>query len=216
MIPEVVIYNTIINLIKKIRTDWVANTATPENSIFYRIFNGVAFGNYNYYKEAQKIILGGDDYSRSVEVNMFFNGKRAGMPTIHIHLPNEATGANSIGLDTGSFGALNQNGISRDNKARAFDARYVLVATSDNTMEVLMLYYFLKYCFISIMDNLGTIGFRNIKLSGNDINIPTEIFPTPVFSRGFAISFDYEMVVTSMFSQDIIENFDFQGEAYLN
>jgi len=211
LIPELILYNTIDNVLNLIRDDF-QNKSNEKDTILYKIFNGTREGVFDFYKQSKVIFLQKNDSPRKLEVCMFFNSERAAVPTIHINLPQESSGEDGIGIDEGFASphySFEGNTKYTPTYTRRFDSMYHAIVTSDNTMEVILIYHFLRYIMISIFDHISLSGLENPKLSGQDLNIYSEIIPENVFIRGLGISFSYDVKALSLFDKDMVKNLIF-------
>ncbi len=144
---------------------------------------------------------------------MFFDTERAALPTIHITLPNEQTGQSGIGVDEGFVDELHEGGKSVPILTRRFDTQYSIIVTSDNSFEVIMIYYTLRSLLISTFVQLEFEGLSNPKLSGQDLRLYQEIIPRNVFARAIGLSVSYEESSPALFSKDEITSIIFDGKA---
>lgn len=201
--PEIILFNTFKAVIKAVRDDYAANVADNTKSLLYQVlYNNSATTNdgkiqrYNLFEQAVKVFITTEDDLRHLDVNLFFNAKRASIPTLHITLPSEQEKNNSLGIGEG----INEPLYIPDTTTptaykRTFNRRFTattnLVITSDNTNEIVLIYHFIRSLIISLMEGLSLTGLENLKLSGGDININTDLVPQGIYSRVIGISYEY-------------------------
>lgn len=208
LVPEVILYNVINALLGELKDNY-NNTTEKTKTHLYRFWNGVKDTKYDYYKEAVHLFAGREkDNPRKVEARMFFDAERAKIPTIHITMPSDQTGENSIGMD--QSGRVDEMYI--DNVAstitptlgRRFNAQFYIVCTSDNNREVLLMYHTLRAMLISSWRSLELAGLSNIKLSGQELKIDDRLVPNHIFMRGIGVLNSYDVRVPEVFPQPLI------------
>lgn len=210
--PEIVLFNTLSNLLDKIEADWNANTDKTK-TILSRILEGLSLGNYDLYVEAQAIFLKAKDDPRKLEVRSFFDAERAPIPTIHINLPSEKPGQDGIGIDEG-FADTIYDDIALENVpvyTRRFDTQHGIVITSENSWEVITIYLIIKACLVALFDHLQISCLENPKLSGSDLQINETLVPKPVFARIIRLDSSHDMQVASLFSRQTIQDIIYTG-----
>lgn len=208
IIPEIKILEIIETSLKVIETNY-NETLDKEKTLLYRIFGLNQTGKYNFYEQAKDIFLRDNNHPRKIETRMMFDAQRANLPTIHISMPSESNGEDGIGVDEGYQESIvdNENKTITKTYTRVFDAQYNAIITSDNSLEVLCIYHLLKSTLIGIFDNIEFQGIRNPKLSGQDLQINSDIVPPHIFTRGIGIHCFYEQTVPSLQKEDFIKGF---------
>jgi hypothetical protein len=88
-----------------------------------------------------------------------------------------------------------------------FDAQYNCIITSDNSLEVLCVYHMIKATLIGIFDNIEFQGIRNPKLSGQDLQLNSDLVPPHIFVRGVGINCSYEQSVPAIQTESFINSF---------
>ncbi|HNQ20662.1 MAG TPA: hypothetical protein PKI46_06345, partial [Bacteroidales bacterium] len=164
---------------------------------------------FNFFEQAQDIFLRGNEHPRKIAVRMMFDAQRANLPTIHISMPSESNGSDGLGVDEG----YQEDIVDTENReviktyTRMFDTQYNCIITSDNSTEVLCIYHLIKSVLIGIFDSIEFSGIRNPKLSGQDLQINSDIVPPHIFTRGIGISCSYEQTVPSIQKEKFINTF---------
>ena len=205
-IPEIELYNQINFILNYIKHDY--STKEVEDTFLHQILNGNAIEGYDYFLQATDLFNRANTHSRKIHTTISFNAQKAHLPTIHITLPSEQTEGNGIGLDAGIYDPIQSHRGSQEVLRRAFTSRYDLLITSDNNSEVLLIYHVLRAAIISFIPVLEHKGFKNIKLSGQDIRISNELIPN-MFMKGIGISFNYEVLVPDLVvNKDVLTFFN--------
>lgn len=208
-IPEIEIFKIINSLLIVIEQDFNANLADETKSILYKLFYGQKIERFDFYTEIKNIILRENNHPRKLETRMMFDAQRAHLPTIHISMPSEQKGEDGIGVDEGySENEIDElNGKYIPIYTRAYQTTYNCIITSDNSLEVLVIYHLVKAMLISIIDSIELNGIRNIVLSGQDLQIQTDLVPTHIFSRGIGINCFYEQEIPKIQQENIVSKF---------
>lgn len=213
--PQLVLFNTIRSILKTIRSDW-AFYSDKSRTILYKILHDQQAGNFDFYKEGQEIFLKKSDDPRILDVRMFFDIQRASIPTIHINMPGEVSGDNGLGVDAGfNDPEFNEeDGTFTEVNNRRFNATYNIIITSDNSMEVLLIYTVIRTVMIGIFDHVSLSGLENPKLGGFDLQINSDLVPLGIFMRSLKLDCSYEIPSAQIFTKEIITNLIFNGTPY--
>lgn len=209
LIPEIVLYNLLEAIFEAIRVDF-HNHTDERDTLLYSYFGDIKAhkNKYKWFDQAKDLFLREEDHPRKIEVEMFFNSERARIPTVHITLPGEQATGDGIGVDEGYQEAefYDKDLTFRHVRTRMFDAQYQILITSDNTLEVQMLYNFVRGMLISIFDKVELAGLRNPKLSGQDLRLDSSLIPEHIFVRALGIHCQYEVDVPEYFTSEMIAN----------
>jgi hypothetical protein len=219
LMPEVVIYNTLKSIFQIVKQDFQENE--EQETILYHFFgkdenkNNVEWETFNYFEQAKELFL-----KREIEVNMGYNMENSGQGVVHILLPEESGRDFGIGADENYQPNVFNEGYSQNSYKpqynNVYDANYNLMITSENTLEVLLIYNFIKASFISLYYHLELSGLRLPKFGGRDVQVQSDLVPTHIFHRSFNLSFMYEVYVPDFFSKNIIKNFKVTGISLTN
>jgi hypothetical protein len=210
IIPETILYNVIESLFQVVRDDWEANTNKAQtilHDMFYKDDNGdiMRHNKFVYYDQAQAILLRTNDQSRRLECTVGYNTERVNIPTIHIILPEEDKGdGNGIGFNEGDYPTQDYTTDYREVYNYVLSANYNLLVTSDNSGEVILIYNFLKYCFVSLHAHLENMNLQNIRFGGADLQMQNDLVPTNVFHRTFRVGFAYQNKINDLFRRKFI------------
>jgi len=192
---------------------WVSDnqndTNIPEDEKWlYRNFNDVELGTYKFLDQLQNMVLRTSKNARKLETRLMFDMDRANFPTIHIHLPQENAGAqNAIGTNISSEMYLNTDNTANYIHGRSFDSSYDLIITSDNDMEVIMIYEFLKCLFVAAAETLAE-NFTVFDFSGKELIPNFEVVPNGVYFRALTVKLDQLVETPSIVKINTITNFD--------
>ena len=204
LIPEIRLRSLTAAFVQFIRDDY--NDAVDKTTtLMYDWFNGIRDGKLDYYVEAKKIFLTDDSESRHIVVRSMFDADRMGPPTIHIVLSNEQKGS----LDGIAVDRAENNGAVTF--SRSFDTTYSIVFTSDNPVEVYIMYNAIRAMYIMLMSSVELAGFRNFKLGGRDVMPNEDIVPVNMLMRSMTATFTYQNSVglAKQFTQEEISRIIF-------
>lgn len=211
IIPERILLTSLRSLLKLIRDDY--NGQVDKNdSYLYRILGTINLDRYKFFDQAKQVLIANNDDPRFLEIQLFFKLTRAGLPTIHITLPNENSGLGGLNIDENfQEQEISDDGLSyRPVYSRRFDTTYNLVITSDNTNEVVLIYHFLRAMLIPLFDHLNASGLEQCRISGSDLNL-SHILPPNIFVRAINLSFSYDVNVAKLFDSTVINSLIFNA-----
>lgn len=204
IIPEIILLSTFKSALQVIRDDFNTNVGNETKTILYKLLQGNSIQRYDLFTQAKKVIITTDDDPRHFDINLFFNAKRAAIPTGHITLPSENQKDNAIAISEGFPDPMyddSQNAVTRTFNRR-FNAKYNIIFTSDNTNEVVLLYHLFRCILIALTEHLSLAGLEGMKWSGSDISINTDIVPVNVHARALGLDFSYDVVAIDLFAKD--------------
>lgn len=209
--PELIIYNFIKTIQKILKKDFEENldkSKTLLNSLFEkdRDEKKLQLETYDHLKQAEKILI-----SKGFAVNLGYNTEVSKMGCVHILLPSENSQPTGIGGNDGYQEDLEFDDSFSPIFSQSFSTTYNLLISSENSLEVLMIYNFLKASFLSLHEHLELYGFQNLKMGGNDIQMQQDLVPTNIYHRSLTISFDYEMIIPSFYKTKLAKDFKLTG-----
>lgn len=208
--PELIIYDNLVKLFNFVNIDYEARTDKTK-TILYQIFHRdvnnmrLTFNKVDYYEQAKNIFIFRDnDHKRKVEVNMGFNMERASLPTIHILMPSDTPGSSPIGSNIGYQHALDSEtaNLKHEVLTISFSSVYNLLITSNNQMEVLIIYLMMKSGFLGLKTQLELLGLQNVVFGGNDLTLSQDMVPD-LYTRSFNLSFSYDFGGRDIFTVKI-------------
>lgn len=158
--------------------------------------NTIAYDRYNFFDQAKAILLRDNTNVRTLQHFVGYNLDRVSAPCIHILLPTENKGKfDSISLsesNTYERDVCAGDGLFQ-NKSTSSNAVYHLMITSDNSHEVLIVYYWLKAMLVIFSETTGLHGLLNLVISGQDVTMQQEtVTPPHVYHRNLSLQFDFE------------------------
>lgn len=215
VMPELIIYKTLKSIFQIVRDDY--NNYEEADTILFQLFgldecgNRMSWEQFDYYEQAKEIFINKPD---SVQINLGYNMEVSDVACIHIMLPNESGKPLGIGADENYLGYAEQHGNQEVSQAiftQMFDANYNMVITSENTLEVLIIYHFLKGALISLHAHIGLSGLRLPKISGQDIQLQSDLVAPHLFHRALGLSFTYEVHVPDIMRKRLIKDFNVTG-----
>lgn len=198
LLPELVIYNSLVSIIKMLRKDIEDNAANEQNTILYRLFSKDEEGDtlqlnlMNIYTQAKKIVTNKGNLS----VNYGYNQKVAQNISLHIILPQESA-TMAIGADEGYLSEYTTDSSGKVTEERMFftqmyKSTYQIMITSNNSAEVMIVYNILKCMLLMLVPQLELMGLRTPTFSGNDIVMQDDLSPVPIFHKVINVTFQYE------------------------
>lgn len=201
ILPEIILLDAYKKALKYIRNNYNDNLADVTKSFLGIILgNSNAIQRYNLLDQSKKVFITTENDPRNLDVNLFFNASRASVPTIHITNPSDTLITNALSISEGYqdpiFDDVEQTFQTVFN--RKFRAKYNIVLTSDNTNEILLMYNVIRSITISMMEHLELSGLQNIKISGADINLKSDIIPINVFIKAIGLEFEYDVVALKL------------------
>jgi len=214
LMPEVIIYKTLKAIFQIVRDDFANHPV--QDTILHQYFgidecdNPVEWEGFNYFEQAKELFI---DKPNRIQVNLGYNMEVSDVACIHIMLPNESGRPFGIGADENYIGyaAQQTDGVSQAIFTKLFDATYNLIITSENTLEVLLIYHFLRGALISLYTHIELSGLRLPKLSGQDIQLQPDLVPPHIFHRALGLNFVYEIHVPDIMRKRLIKEFKVTG-----
>lgn len=215
LIPEIALSKILTGLLLLMKVDYQAQV-DKTNSILDDLFKDIIFDKFNFYDQAVNLFTKPKDERRRLEISMGYNLNRATMPTIHIILPSEQPKTAPIGGNEGyepNWLGIDDNGDNINAGVFTYENQvtYNLLITSDNVMEVILLYNWLKYMFVSIYPHMELSGFRNLMFGGSDLNFDDSLIPNNAFHRNFNMNFEYEYSARDIAQRKIATGFIIEG-----
>ncbi len=220
IIPDIIILDAYKAVIAFLRRD-LSEKENEEDTILYKILGSNFLQRYGLFEQAKAIFNDDVDNPRKIDINMFFNMSRLGLPTVHIMMHSESPESDGIGIDEGYNDSIyipnedeSGNITSYDVQKvlnRGFRSTYNVVFTSENTNEVLTMFHVFRALSIPLIDHLEVSGLKNISISVEELTPITDIVPQHVFMRSLAISFIYDVKGYYHFSGGLLSNIIFNG-----
>jgi hypothetical protein len=220
LIPEVILHYTVKTILDLIKSDFESQ-ADEKNSVLHEFLfqddNGmeITMNKFSYYEQGKNLFLKNEDESRKLTVNVGYNTERKGLPTIHILLPSETSGEVGIGMGEGykQYNIFGDEGEYKRNFTNVFDSNYNMLITSDNSSEVVLIYHVLKNFMFAIFEHFENMGLRQPKISGQDLQLNTDLLPQNVYNRNISVSFFYESTVSEVMRHKLVKMFEVNPQA---
>jgi len=194
LIPEIRLQALIEELLEKIRVDdrTAIDGGNESDSFLFRILDGNEIDGISLLTQAREILNKGDENRQKLETRLMFDRDRAQLPTIHITLPSEGKGKeNAIGFGADGRNLItNSDGSISHQYSRSFGTTYELAITSNDPIQVVIIYNIIKSGFIAIADSLELSGMKIPDFSGGDVSINQDLVPN-VYLRAMRITLDY-------------------------
>lgn len=224
IIPEFILLDAIEKGLVFVKSDYQTHLAnqTEEKSYLYRLLGGANIQRYNYFKQGKKVILAEEDDPRRLSVDLMYNMEINKVPSIYIALAAEQTGQNGIGLDQGYRESYYTDRDETDPEnlipgdevvtfTRRMNTSYNIMIVSDNSNEVVMLYHFLRAMLLSLHPHLNLSGIENITMSGQDLQLYSDLIPKSAFMRAIGLNIQYEVTVPDLQATLLIQDVNFIG-----
>lgn len=201
LIPEIILFNTITAFQTLLAQDYNAATDKTQTALHDMFgqddnLNNLQLEKFNYLTQAVALFTRTQESPRQFTVNVGYNLNRAMLPTVHILLPQETPGRyNAIGLNEGEIPTEYHPEATPQyetiTRARSYRASFDLMVTSDNSSEVLLIYYMIKNMLVYTGDTFELLGLHNYELTGQDVQLDAAYAPPNVFHRSIRLTFDY-------------------------
>lgn len=208
LVPELTIEKILKTALNFIRTDYnnqVSQYNDEKLSYLYYLTENVGVERMVVFNEAKKIFLIDDPYDpKRININLGWPQTIKSALNVTITQAGEQYAQNAISVDESPdimeefvYDANDSNNDEtnawRRTYGRRYSATYRIIVTGDNTNEVLMLYKIFKSLFISFdgTGHLNYMGFENVKITGQDIEIKSDIIKNR-WAKALNLSFEYE------------------------
>lgn len=218
-VPELKLYQIVQALISEVNEDFKRHADEKDTFLYHLFGDELGQGKYNYFDQAKSLFVDRADiaeHPKKVEVNMMYNAKRAGTPTIHITLPAETGEWDTIGVGEGGVRATDFVESSTEGTItplynRRFQTMYHIICTSESSQEVFLMYHVLRAAMISALDYIDMAGLKNPKLSGQDIRQNDQLVPNHIYMRGIGLSCFYTVEIPRYYDARVIGNLVLTG-----
>lgn len=217
IIPEKTLKQVIDYCLKQLKDDYLENktAGTETQSYIYKHLGDqtpVSNTDFDFYNNAVALLTRDSSHARCIETHFFLNTSRFNLPTIHITLSADNKGADGIGFDKNVDGPVFLTDTQfTDTGTRSFATRYQVVFTSDNTFEVILMYYLLRAALIGNSHLLSLNGIENPSIKGADIMLNDGLSPMGIYSRALFIDCMYSQTALAFTKQDITTDINVSG-----
>lgn len=213
--PELTLKGLLDVILKKIKDDY-NGASVPKESFLYRLYGGLKIGNYDVFETAVNIFNCDNSDARKIDTRLMYDNTRANIPTIHVIIPEEIPNGDGIGMDEGYQEATlnSDNTTLTEYLARAYDMKFRLYITSDNSFETVIIHNVIKAALIINIPSLQLNGYRNVKIYGNDLKINEQLTPS-VFMRAINLDCNYEFIVPNMNTISVVNDITLKGKPYV-
>ena len=204
IIPDFALENLLTTAIKFLKKDYDEQVTKYEKlSYLYLLTHGVGIQRLNLFEEAKAIFFNTDKNSdKKVSVTLGWPETLKSSLNIIITHVGEDYAQNALGVDQGteiyeehvptSIDSDGEPNNWRTTYARRYKANYRIIITGDNTNETIVMYHVIKSLLIAFegTSHLAAMGFQNPQITGNDIEIKTDIIKHK-FAKSIRFSFEY-------------------------
>lgn len=211
-IPELELVGIITRGMSALREDY-EEKQDKSKSLIAKLYEGVIFEKYNLYEEAIALFITNmkntqGTSNRKISVKSYFDRNIRKVPAIHCAAPSEEEVMMAIGSGFGETNYLEGEDIV-ENRRKSYQSRHVIFFTSDNHIEVQLMYFTIKFLLVSIFDEYSLTTFQNPKITGNELRVDTVKAPEHFFVRGLTIDSFTEMNVPNFFFSENFSNLIF-------
>lgn len=210
--PEIIIYQTLEDIISYVRSDLKKNKDDLKKSWLYKLLGvdednkAIKMNRYEYFKQSKKVF----ESEQNLSVSFGYNPEVAKFLSLHIILPSEQTANISLGEDEGYQTEI-IDGKVQEKLVQCFKSTYQIMISGTNSGEINLVYNVLKACLIALVPHLSLKGLLTPTISGNDIVFKDDLMPNGIFHRVLNLSFMYELVVPQTIMKDLIKSISFHG-----
>lgn len=219
-VPEFILHRTLLNTLKFLRTDYDAQSDKSKSYIM-KLVAELGFEKYEYTKQVVAVFLSTNEDPRHLSIDLAFNMQKENPPSIHIVMPSETPGQNS--LSSGEGGQDNHVNYSDTEVpvaetyqsvfSRRYNTTYDIVILSDNSNEIVMIYHILKSLLVALSAHLTLSGLENLTFAGQDLQPYAELMPKNLFMRAIRLGLQYESSALDFSSHPVIQSIVFDGTA---
>lgn len=218
MIPDIAYIKVLDTLLTVLRDDAKTNFNNRGKSLLNLLFDEVddtVFERVDFLNEAFEIFSRTEKDPNYITIDLTYNTQQNRSPTLFLSLGGEQYDRNAIGNDQEDY-IDDEDGVSYHKiNVRRWSQSQSLYIYSENSNEVLIVYFILKSALISCLDFLAVTGFQNITLSGQDIAQYPDFIPKAMFYRVLTCNFQYEMRVPEIFKNQLLRSLIVTGEIKL-
>tara|TARA_R110000772_G_C13310332_1_gene440690 strand:- start:85669 stop:86445 length:777 start_codon:yes stop_codon:yes gene_type:complete len=208
-IQELELQTILQNFMAGIKADYDSRTTKTE-SVIGQMFNGLSYdnGKYDLFAQAVSLFITRMDPAvagspRKVSIRSYYDKDRENVPTMHIAAPSEQEKDNWIGggfVSSTNHAHLIPTENANDNtfyekRIRRYQTRIAIIFTSDNWIEVQLMYFLVKYGILAIFDTLILDMFQNPHVSGHELKMNDTAAGEHFYSRSIIIDSANEAVV---------------------
>lgn len=215
LIPEIAIEKMLSTSLRVIRDDF-EDSDDEKETLLYFLTKDVNIQRVNVFNEAKKIFLiTNDNDPKRITINLGYPKIVTSSVNLSIIQSAEQYAMNALSVDQSSdyFDEyISDNVRYRNTYGRRYSATYQIIITGDNTNEVLITYNIFKSLLISFdgTSHLNALGFENVKITGQDMNLKSDIFPNK-YAKNLTFSFEYEFRVPDINRSKYWNNIIFKG-----
>ena len=204
-IPEIELVNILRNFIKGLKADYDERT-NKEESILGQMFYGITYddGKYDLFTQAVDLLITRNPYDiakseRKLSIRSYYDREKTTAPTIHVACPSEEESENWFAGGLDQAGIVEPAGVDNtdfyEQRVRRYKSRHAIIFTSDNHIEIQIMYFVIKYGILSIFDTLILDLFQNPHISGNELQSSDTSASEHFYSRSLIISASNEQRV---------------------
>lgn len=206
LIPDAAIFTLLTTAFDFLRKDF-ENQIDEKQSYLYYLTNNISMQRVDVFKESKSIFLNNDPTSRErLTVNLGWPQTMREGVNVTITNPGEQYAQNVLSVDESPYiveefiynnnDPENETNHYRHSYGRRYQANFKIIITGLGTNEILVVYNVIKSILISFdgTGHLNYMGFQNVKISGQDMEIRSDIVKHK-WAKSLNLTFDYEFKV---------------------
>lgn len=210
-IPEIELVKLIRLGLLALKEDYKA-ASDKSTTLLHAMYNGVVYGNYDLYKEAVSMFVTNMEntqaaHNRKITVREYFDRTLRSVPAIHVSAPSESEDMFAIGGGWGENDIIPAEGPDMSfTRRKSYQSRLAIMFTSDNHLEVQLMYFTVKALMVSITDELQLEFFQNLKMTGTELRFDSSSIPEHFYARGLVFDSFAEMDIPNVFRSPVFRN----------
>lgn len=212
-IPEFILLDAIEKGLQFVRDDYRECVAkgSESTSYLFRLLGEARIQRYKYLEQGKAILLAEIDDPRRLTVDLMYNMEIKKVPAIYIALAQEQAGESGMGLDEGYQRGYYGDTTFTPSFTRRINTSYNVMIVSDNSNEVVLLYHFMRAMLLSLHPHLNLKGIENIAMSGQDLQLYSDMIPKGTFMRAVGLSVQYEITVPDLQAKLIVNDIKYKS-----
>jgi hypothetical protein len=180
------------------------NASDKDDSIIAKLYKGLVYEKVNFYEQAVVLFVTNrkntqNTSNRKITVKSYYDRTIRNTPAIHISAPTENETQMAIGAGADEYVEFNDNDTINSHRRKTYDSKNAIFFTSDNHLEVQIMYYTVRCMLQSIFDTYSMTTHQNPKMMGNELRMDDTNGTPPIFIRALFIDSFSEMNVPNFF-----------------
>jgi len=214
VIPEAKMFQILESLIEFIRCEIKDPNTAEQDSFLYLLLQGNYDSTLDYYNEAKNIFSKSEKDERFLVVKQTLDRSRLQLPTVTLLVDEESLHKkNSVGQGQGDYSSVElSTGDLKATYSKRYSSSFQILVSSDNVTEVLIIEAVLKAGLVSIFETFSDSCLQNPRIETSAINLDSDAINASY--RSISVSFFYDLVTPSIYSDKIREAITFTSKIY--